>query len=176
MNLKSSFQQHVNVWLSVLFAVVGAAISIRFITGLPNALWWQSIYVFVAASGVFFIGHFLLQTLLVWPIGCLNAKAGKGAALLLTFLLLTALVTDTFVYQQYRFHLNWPMIGHRRRTRGVFLLVWDDVANCSVDRCCCVAGRPFAVVIKRFSTKNQSSLVLRGHFVGICCCQWRECL
>ena len=110
MNLKSSFLQHVNVWLSVLFAVVGAAISIRFITGLPNALWWQSIYVFVAASGVFFIGHFLLQTLLVWPIGCLNAKAGKGAALLLTFVLLTALVTDTFVYQQYRFHLNWPMI------------------------------------------------------------------
>ena len=110
MNLKSSFQQHVNVWLSVLVAVVGAAISIRFITGLPNALWWQSIYVFVAASGVFFIGHFLLQTLLVWPIGCLNAKAGKGVALLLTFVLLTALVTDTFVYQQYRFHINWPMI------------------------------------------------------------------
>ena len=88
MNLKSSFLQHVNVWLSVLFAVVGAAISIRFITGLPNALWWQSLYVFVAASGVFFIGHFLLQTLLVWPIGCLNAKAGKGTALLLTFVLL----------------------------------------------------------------------------------------
>lgn len=60
--------------------------------------------------GCFFIGHFLLQTLLVWPIGCLNAKAGKGVALLLTFVLLTALVTDTFVYQQYRFHINWPMI------------------------------------------------------------------
>ena len=97
-------------WHSFLFAVVGALIALRYLTGLPNAQWWQSAYVFFAAAGVFFIGHFLVQMLVVLPLHRLSAKLGRAVAFVLTFALLVALVTDTFVYQQYHFHLNWPMI------------------------------------------------------------------
>ena len=98
------------VWLSVLFAVIGALIALRYLTGLPNAQWWQSLYVFCAAAGVFFMGHFLLQCLFVLPFTRLNRKLCRYIAFFLTFALSVALVTDTFVYQQYRFHINWPMI------------------------------------------------------------------
>lgn len=79
-------------------------------TGLPGTQWWQYLYVFGAAAGVFFIGHFLLQLLLVLPLSRLSSCGGRGMAFGLTFILLVSLVTDTFVYQQYRFHINWAMI------------------------------------------------------------------
>lgn len=97
-------------WLAVLFAVVGATISSRYLTGLPDTRWWQYLYVLVASAGVFFIGHFLLQLLLVLPLALLSHRIGRIVACGLTFFLLVALVTDTYVYQQYRFHVNWAMI------------------------------------------------------------------
>ena len=108
----TSLRQQINEcsWLSALFAVVGAFIALRYLTGLPNVQWWQSLYVFAAASGVFFIGHFLFQLLLVLPLQRISSNLGKVAAYGLTLVFLVALVTDTYVYQQYRFHINWPMI------------------------------------------------------------------
>lgn len=97
-------------WLAVLFSVVGAVIASRYLTGLTSTQWWQYLYVVVAAAGVFFIGHVLLQVLLVLPVVRLNTKLGRTVAFGLTWILLIALVTDTFVYQQYRFHINWAMI------------------------------------------------------------------
>lgn len=97
-------------WLAVLFSVVGAVIASRYLTGLASTQWWQYLYVIVAAVGVFFIGHVLLQVLLVLPVVRLNTKLGRTVAFGLTWILLIALVTDTFVYQQYRFHINWAMI------------------------------------------------------------------
>ena len=97
-------------WRSVLFAFVGALIAVRYLTGLPNAQWWQSLYVCCAAAGVFLIGHYLLQLVAVLPLQRLSSSAAKGTAFLLTFILLVALIADTVVYQQYRFHINWPMI------------------------------------------------------------------
>lgn len=97
-------------WLAVLFSVVGAVIASRYLTGLASTQWWQYLYVIVAAAGVFFIGHVLLQVLLVLPVVRLNTKLGRTVAFGLTWILLIALVTDTFVYQQYRFHINWAMI------------------------------------------------------------------
>lgn len=97
-------------WLAVLFSVVGAVIASRYLTGLASTQWWQYLYVVVAAAGVFFIGHVLLQVLLVIPVVRLNTKLGRTVAFGLTWILLIALVTDTFVYQQYRFHINWAMI------------------------------------------------------------------
>lgn len=109
LSTKSAFNRY--VCISVLFAVLGALISLRYLTGLSNTQGWQYLYVLAAAAGVFFIGHLLLQTLLVFPLQRLGfPKAARGTAFILTFVLLTALVTDTFVYQQYRFHINWPMI------------------------------------------------------------------
>lgn len=107
-----SLRQQINEcsWLSALFAVVGAFIALRYLTGLPNVQWWQSLYVFAAAAGVFFIGHFLFQLLLVLPLQRISSNLGKVAAYGLTLVFLVALVTDTYVYQQYRFHINWPMI------------------------------------------------------------------
>lgn len=108
----TSLRQQINEcsWLSALFAVVGAFIALRYLTGLPNVQWWQSLYVFAAAAGVFFIGHFLFQLLLVLPLQRISSSLGKVAAYGLTLVFLVALVTDTYVYQQYRFHINWPMI------------------------------------------------------------------
>ena len=97
-------------WLAVLFSVVGAVIASRYLTGLASTQWWQYLYVIVAAAGVFFIGHVLLQVLLVLPVVRLNTQLGRTVAFGLTWILLIALVTDTFVYQQYRFHINWAMI------------------------------------------------------------------
>lgn len=97
-------------WLAVLFSVVGAVIASRYLTGLASTQWWQYLYVVVAAAGVFFIGHVLLQVLLVLPVVRLNTKLGRTVAFGLTWILLIALVTDTFVYQQYRFHINWALI------------------------------------------------------------------
>lgn len=97
-------------WLAVLFSVVGAVIASRYLTGLASTQWWQYLYVVVAAAGVCFIGHVLLQVLLVLPVVRLNTKLGRTVAFELTWILLIALVTDTFVYQQYRFHINWAMI------------------------------------------------------------------
>lgn len=97
-------------WLAVLFALVGAVVALRYLTGLPGTQWWQYLYVFGAAAGVFFIGHFLLQLVLILPLSRWSPKVGRAVALVLTFILLVGLVTDTFVYQQYRFHINWAMV------------------------------------------------------------------
>lgn len=97
-------------WLAVLFAVVGTVIASRYLTGLTGTQWWQYLYFFGAAAGVFFIGHFLLLMLLALPVARLSPKIGRAIALGLTWILLIILVTDTFVYQQYRFHINWAMI------------------------------------------------------------------
>lgn len=88
MNNKWTLRTQLNEigWLAVLFATVGAA------------------------AGVFFIGHFLLQLLLVLPLSRLGSCVGRVMAFGLTFIFLVSLVTDTFVYQQYRFHINWAMI------------------------------------------------------------------
>lgn len=112
MSSKWTFRSKVNEtgWLSVLFAVAGAVIALRYLTGLPGTQWWQYLYIFGAAAGVFFIGHFFLQLLLVLPLSRFSSKAGHVVVFVLTFVLLVALVTDTFVYQQYRFHINWAMI------------------------------------------------------------------
>lgn len=110
--LANSFRAQLNeaIWRTLLFSIVGALIAGRYLTGLPDVQWWQSLYVFCAAAGVFWLGHFVLQAVLVLPLYRLNISAGRIAAFLLTFILLVALVADTVVYQQYRFHINWPMI------------------------------------------------------------------
>lgn len=112
MNNKWALRTQLNEigWLAVLFAVVGATVALRYMTGLLGTQWWQYLYVFGAAAGVFFIGHFLLQLWLVLPLSRLSSCGGRGMAFGLTFILLVSLVTDTFVYQQYRFHINWAMI------------------------------------------------------------------
>ena len=112
MSSKWTFRSKVNEigWLAVLFAAVGAVIALRYLTGLPGTQWWQYLYVFCAAAGVFFIGHFLLQLVLVLPLSRWSSRAGRVVALGLTSILLVSLVTDTFVYQQYRFHINWAMV------------------------------------------------------------------
>lgn len=97
-------------WLAVWFALVGAVVALRYLTGLPGTQWWQYLYVFGAAAGVFFSGHFLLQLVLILPLSRWSPKVGRAVALVLTFILLVVLVTDTFVYQQYRFHINWAMV------------------------------------------------------------------
>lgn len=112
MSSKWTFRSKVNEigWLAVLFAVVGAVIALRYLTGLPGTQWWQYLYVFGAAAGVFFIGNFFLQLLLVLSLSRFSSKVGHVVVFVLTFGLLVALVTDTFVYQQYRFHINWAMV------------------------------------------------------------------
>lgn len=141
--------------LSVLFAVVAALIATRFLTGLPNARWWQTVYVFFAAGGVFLIGHFLAQLLIVFPIGRASLKASRWTAFFLTFVLLVALVTDMFVYQQYRFHINWPMIDLALvGGRDVFSFSWGMISNIALWMACLAAT---AAVLVRTAAKLRAS-------------------
>lgn len=82
MNNKWALRTQLNEigWLAVLFAVVGATVALRYMTGLLGTQWWQYLYVFGAAAGVFFIGHFLLQLLLVLPLSRLSSCGGRGMA------------------------------------------------------------------------------------------------
>ena len=146
--LANSFRAQLNeaIWRTLLFSIVGALIAGRYLTGLPDVQWWQSLYVFCAATGVFWLGHFVLQAVLVLPLYRLNISAGRIAAFLLTFILLVALVADTVVYQQYRFHINWPMID-------LALVGGRDVFSFSTEMwlkiaflVCCVAAVSVALV------------------------------
>lgn len=146
--LASSFCSQLNeaTWRTLLFSIVGALIAGRYLTGLPDVQWWQSLYVFCAAAGVFWIGHFVLQAVLVLPLYRLNVSVERIAAFLLTFTLLVALVADTVVYQQYRFHINWPMID-------LALVGGRDVFSFSTEMwlkiaflVCCVAAVSVALV------------------------------
>lgn len=55
---KKSWRLQINeiAWLATLFALMGAAIALRYVTGLPGTQWWQYLYVFGAAAGVFILG------------------------------------------------------------------------------------------------------------------------
>ena len=162
--LSDSFRAQLNetVWLSVLFAVAGALIALRYLTGLPDAQWWQSVYVFLAACGVFFVGHLLLQAALVLPWARFKSRWRRLVAFLLTLFLLVALVADTFVYQQYRFHINWPMIDLALvGGREVFAFstgMWLRIAFLV----CCLAG--FSGLLVWLAGKLQS----RGRAVWWC--------
>lgn len=54
MNNKWALRTQLNEigWLAVLFAVVGATVALRYMTGLLGTQWWQYLYVFGAAAGV----------------------------------------------------------------------------------------------------------------------------
>ena len=141
-------------WLSVLFAVAAGLISTRYLTGLPDVRWWQTVYVFFGASGVALSGHFVLQLLTVFPIGRVNQKAARWTAFCLTCALLVALVTDTFVYQQYRFHINWPMIDLALvGGRDVFSFSWGMIFNIALWVACRAVA---AAVLVRGSVKVRS--------------------
>lgn len=106
-SMRSEFRRI--AWLSGLSAVAAGLISLRFLTGGAAFGALQHVYVFFAAAGLAFIVLWLLFALLApatrrWP------KAGGVASWLILSGFFIALAADTFVFQQYRFHINWPMI------------------------------------------------------------------
>lgn len=162
------------VWVSLLFAAAGALIALRYLTGLPNERAWQSVYVFGAAAGVFFVGHFVLQLLLVLPLTRLSPKAARAGTFALTFALLVALVTDTFVYQQYHFHINWAMID-------LALVGGRDVFSFSTGMMLRIAffggvpgpvGRRARLGRCSFEEPGRRRMALSGGVGGVCGRQW----
>jgi hypothetical protein len=96
-------------WLTIYTlcnVFVALLISLRFYQSLPNSVIG---YIFGLVQAVGQLG--LLSFILVMPLYVLaklsiNKKVIVIGALLLSCISLTALLTDTFVYQLYRFHIN----------------------------------------------------------------------
>ena len=105
-------------WNSVIAAIIGGFIALRFFSTNPDFVWWQHLYAFFAASGLSFFVLFLLQSLFSVSASCFSKKAGSFVSFLIISLYFIALVSDTFVYQQYRFHINWAMIDLAINTDG----------------------------------------------------------
>lgn len=105
-------------WNSVIAAIIGGFIALRFFSTNPDFVWWQYLYAFFAASGLSFLVLFLLQSLFSVSASCFSKKAGSFVSFLILSLYFIALVSDTFVYQQYRFHINWAMIDLAINTDG----------------------------------------------------------
>ena len=130
MNNKGALRTQLNEigWLAVIYAVVGATVALRYMTGLPGTQWWQYLYVFGAAAGVFFIGHFLLQLLLVLPLSRLSSCGGIWTHLHPFGVAChghICLPTVSLPHQ-----LGDDRSGICRRTRGVFFFHRHDPKDC----------------------------------------------
>ena len=98
-------------WVSVLVALVLTAVSSRYLSVESSLTGSQQLFFYIYAAGQLFLFSFLLnlsvsygasrllpKKISWWVIGAVNAA------------LLVLIVTDTYVFQLYRFHLNCAMI------------------------------------------------------------------
>lgn len=97
-----------NGWFLALQSLVLTGIALRYLTvgdwpaGVPGNLFGLAMYVghFISVTALLFLP--LLLVTLAWPRRRLILGAGTGLA----FLTALVLLIDTFVFQQYRFHIN----------------------------------------------------------------------
>lgn len=96
-------------WLAGICALAAGALSQRFLTGGANFNALQHLYVFLASAGLSFLVLWIVLAILS-PLARTFKKTGSVLEWLLLTCFFAALAADTFVFQQYRFHINWPMI------------------------------------------------------------------
>ena len=99
------------IWFSICLAIALFGVSLRYLTVVQNLSLWQWGHFVSLASGQFFIFGLLVGLCLIFPVAhFFKRKTTLVWSWLLSSLILTAIVSDTFVFQLYRFHLNWAMV------------------------------------------------------------------
>ena len=99
------------IWFSICLAIALFGVSLRYLTVVQNLSLWQWGHFLSLASGQFFVFGLLVGLCLIFPVAhFFKRKTTLVWSWLLSSLILTAIVSDTFVFQLYRFHLNWAMV------------------------------------------------------------------
>ncbi len=96
---------------SLLTALIVGIIGVRYLSGTQTWTLGQGAYFFSLLIGQFFSLSFLLYVIVGWPLA--KMKLRKCAMLwvfVVTLLTLVLLVADTFVYEQFRLHINLAML------------------------------------------------------------------
>ncbi len=101
----------ISCWLSVLIGGIAALLSTRYLGVGEELSAIQKVFFYVYCAGQMFILAGVVN-FLSWLVSCIFKSAKAFAFILLLFnsVLLIFIVADTYVYQLYRFHLNWAMI------------------------------------------------------------------
>ena len=98
-------------WISVLITVVTTLIASRYIEVYQEPTLLQTVHFYVYAAGQIFMIAFFANVIISLGAFCLFSKRGAQiVALIVNLLLLIVFTADTFVFQLYRFHLNWAVI------------------------------------------------------------------
>lgn len=96
---------------ALITALVAAVTGSRYFTGTEDWAFWQYAYFFVFLTGHVFVLTLLFLMVPGWPLTKLGLrKCAWGWAFAVIFLSLVLLVADTFVFQQFRLHINLAML------------------------------------------------------------------
>ena len=96
---------------ALITALVAAVTGSRYFTGTEDWAFWQYAYFFVFLTGHVFVLTLLFLMVPGWPLTKLGLrKCAWGWAFAVIFLGLVLLVADTFVFQQFRLHINLAML------------------------------------------------------------------
>lgn len=97
--------------VSVLVAFCALAVSTRYLAVGGSLDFGQKLFFYVYTAGQLFSLAFILNLVVVLIAGLFRSKKIiVFAAFVVNLFYLTTIVSDTYVYQLYRFHLNWAMV------------------------------------------------------------------
>lgn len=97
--------------VSVLVAFCALAVSTRYLAVGGRLDFGQKLFFYVYTAGQLFSLAFILNLVVVLIAGLFRSKKIiVFAAFVVNLFYLTTIVSDTYVYQLYRFHLNWAMV------------------------------------------------------------------
>lgn len=97
---------------AVAAALVSLLIGLNYFTGTENWTTGQYAYFYAYLAGNTFVLYLAVLGVVVWPLLRWRQKTtvGKTAALIVLWLGFVLLTADTFVFQQFRMHLNLAML------------------------------------------------------------------
>ena len=97
--------------VSVLVAFCALAVSTRYLAVGGSLDFGQKLFFYVYTAGQLFSLAFILNLVVVLIAGLFRSKKIiVFVAFVVNLFYLTTIVSDTYVYQLYRFHLNWAMV------------------------------------------------------------------
>lgn len=99
-------------WLVVLSTLFLTIVSTRYLFAGSSFQWWQVLQFYLLGSSHFFLLSLLINGIFVFGLGYLLRRQSLLSlwAALVNGVLLVAIVADTFVFDLYRFHLNFAVL------------------------------------------------------------------
>ncbi|MBQ8829825.1 MAG: sulfatase-like hydrolase/transferase [Burkholderiaceae bacterium] len=99
------------IWNAIFIAITIVCISGRYLTEHDSWDFWQLFYFCVFGLSNFFFLNLIVALLTAYPLGRFNlAKIATFLTITFSSLLTVFILADTFVYQQYRLHINLAML------------------------------------------------------------------